>query len=454
MNKRIILCAFISISHFSLVAQELNFANFSLSADLEFKQLYSSTLSLPPEFRVDPQMQKLRWHDSSKYYSPFMHNAIYFKLGVLLEYKNKYRLSFTPYFEQRGWSVGIINNDNNLLYNFFSIEVQDTIHIKQNDLTVDAKMGNYYEEEERFTGLRAYNIDMQGLYSSLSYKRNRMLFTYAGDLIENIGLLIDEYFYFHYLREVNGNSNTELGATFNIIRHRPRRFLDHQIYCSYGLTFHHIFSDNLEINLIADYADRKLPNPQEKYANLGGLLELNYKYNAKRIKLNLSAGYRYFGYNYLKNHYETFFRNDYFRYRSIIYGQDFPNDKGPMLYPLKNYFRPVSQFALYSEYQPENNMTGIEFSACWEQQLSKKIGNKADLELLNIHKNIHNYNNYYFYYYYTNFIYYEMFPGFKGGLYVTNKLMNLDVQYQTFYQSRHPFFGFHFTWDGVVKIKE
>ncbi|MFW5761874.1 MAG: hypothetical protein ACOCXH_12935 [Cyclobacteriaceae bacterium] len=417
---------------------------FSLDIDLKYKQLYLARLFDDYKFRVDPEVSQYRKKDTLAYSSPFQHSALYFKVGFDVSYKNKYRLYFNTFLEQRSWSAGVNNLDRYVVFPQFRFHLKDTITLWQHDLEWMFKLGNIYTDDELTSGLRAYNIDHFGYIAQLKYRKSKLSLFFSGDMAVSIGLFIGDYYYLKYSR-LMGN-NLEFGASFGSAYNFRWKPEGSKWYPNYGLYMKKGMS-NIQLLMMLEYADKNKNLKEEKYTALGGLFKISYKKMFNKSNIKAEAKIRHLGTKYLLAHYGG---------STYLYRSDLSREgRGEYLYPLKNYFRPVSQFALYSEYR-WRKVLSYELNISWKQRLFPKCYHDLKLEFLNI--NTDNYfnddpNTSFTYYYYTYFLYYNIFPGFKAGFYLTNKLMNVDVLYQTFYQSNKPFYGIHFTWDGKFRLK-
>ncbi len=161
-----------------------------LKLGFEFKHLYQVPTNNTNAL-VDPEIEKNRPIDTNDYYSPFMHSALYFGINYEINFKEKYKLNFTTFFEQRNWSMGVNNKFFYKYYPQFSFMVNDTIVFKKASIPIKAKMGNMHILDEMQTGLKAYNVDIQGLNFVAQYKRFGFNVLYLASLDFNVGLCTD-----------------------------------------------------------------------------------------------------------------------------------------------------------------------------------------------------------------------------------------------------------------------
>jgi hypothetical protein len=417
--------------------------NLTLGVDVEYKQLYQSLPEQYIEKQIDPIIDIWRKHDSLQFYTPFMHNALYFGIGLNVSYKDRYRLLFKSYFEQRSWSFGTYRHSGNSFYPRFELVVNDTIFFNKKALPIFFNVGDLYSESEYDFGIRAYNIDAQGIVSSVSYKKVEFKMLYIADMAASVGLNIDEYFRLKLLYKLRDNHgvSSEVGVSSDFIQIAN---LPENEKFSYGVFYRTGVFRNLYFSFISDIVSTN----DISSSDIALSAYLHYNASLGKSIIILQPKFKYYGSSILESHYSKYLDYPY-RYRSSLSS----SNQGVFLYPLKNYFRPVSQWALYTEYRGLGDIYSFELLASWEWDIYKSLSHKLDVELINIHRETAVHGNSYTYLFYTSFLYIELFKDFDVGIYISNKQMNLDVQYQTFYQMKYPFFGFHFTYDGAFDIK-
>ena len=364
MDKRYIyiILFFITIifqSHNYTYAQEDNsfsVKGMSLNIDLKFKHLYFDRTTENYKFRIDPELPP-RKQDSLDYSSPFQHSALYIKTGFNVNYKDKYKLDFNTFLEQRSWSMGVNNLDRYVVFPQFRFHLADTIKLKQHKLKWKFKLGDLYTDDELTSGLRAYNIDVLGCNALLTYRKSKLSLFYSADMFSAIGLNLNEYYYLKYSRQFN--NNLEIGTSLSWANYPNWKTMKAAWYWgyNYGLYVKKEILSDFKILTMIDYAEGNSGLfRKEIYADLGGLMRVIYDKNFDNIKIKAEGNIRYFGMNYI---YDGYNGNSYL-YRS----EQNREERGKYLYPLKNYFRPVSQFALYSEYFARQ-IWAYEFNVNW-----------------------------------------------------------------------------------------
>lgn len=420
------------------------FDGFHLKFNFEVNQLYQKS---PFEIVtiVDPEIRMKRPKDTSAYFSPFMHNALYFKTAFVVNYNNKYFFHFSPYFEQRSWSYGVNSLYNYYNYSKFSFVARDTLKTNNHIIPFSMEFGDFDSIVYYDDGLLDYNISKQGFRGKIRMVNNEFGFKYIADMAITVSLNIDEYVKVYYNRYIN--KNFDIGFNFEWIV-----LLDDPVnYANIGSSFGYQILNGLSLNYSLSYTTKSIKWSDKWPSDFAYLFSIKYTKKIKNSSLEFSLKNRFYGMNYKAlNFMDTLLWYPY-KYRYRLKGL-YSNRPYLAYYPLKNYYRPVSQYALYSEYQDVEYIFGNELYLKWYKQLSKKFGNELELELINIIKSGNVKTSMFNYIFYSNFLYFNLFPGCKAGLYITNKQMNLDAQYQTFYQMKYPFFGVHFTYNGLFDI--
>jgi len=442
-------------SSFSQVKKQALNDDLKLSLDIEYKQLYQVSFT-PITPLLDHEVGDYRPSDTNDYYSPFQHNALYFSVGTHLTYKDKYSLYFRSYFEQSNWSFGNHNSWIGRVFPVFLLSMSDSIFLKKGSGLWTFDMGDLYNSNESSFGLRAYNIDIQGVNASLHFQDYYTSVLYVADMAQSIGLRMDEYL------------RVKLGRRLKMSKDRKWQYVDYSITSDFSRNvinrvvannFKYIVSlgfdidmrirEEINVSVIGDYMINPVQISSNEISNSALLVKASYTKSYSKSSLEIQPSFRFYGINYRALNYE----NSYFDYKYRYRYERNPYSDGSFYYPYKNYFRPVSQYALYSEYQNVMDVYSLELFSEWDWNMSGKLHSLINIELLSIFRDSQLYGKNYTYFFYKYYLYFELFKSFKLGLYVSNKQMNRDVQYQTFYQMKYPFFGFHFTYDGAFDIK-
>ncbi|MFK8101961.1 MAG: hypothetical protein AB8G15_05545 [Saprospiraceae bacterium] len=111
------------------------------------------------------------------------------------------------------------------------------------------------------------------------------------------------------------------------------------------------------------------------------------------------------------------------------------------MYPLKNFYRPINQWALFTNYQ-NRDLLNWELFFNWRKKLYKKIHFTAEVDFNLIYDLTGSTLDYYPFYNIglsANFL-----DNFVLSITGTNKHMNLDTYFQTSYASKLPLLSYNF----------
>ncbi|MBK9687502.1 MAG: hypothetical protein IPO65_06950 [Saprospiraceae bacterium] len=264
--------------------------------------------------------------------------------------------------------------------------------------------------------LRIYNVDYQGLISKLYINKFAFGFMSIGDLSRNVGLDLHQTYKFS--TEYNsGILRTETSITINELVTHPNGLhptkADVNIANYSAVTFSPYSKLEGQVDL---RINNKLPG-----SFAGGL-----RFNYTRADIKLISSLRYYSQNF-----------------NLGYNGDFPQYYwpnstfvGPQLYPLKNFYRNLSQWALYTLSSTDDLLT-FELTASWKKKLIHKLSGYVDLDLNYLYE-INSRKSSVFPIYNLGFLY-NFAPVFNAGISFTNKHMDLTKEYQTAAISKAPF---------------
>ncbi len=406
--------------------------------NFEYKQLYQNTL-MNVSKRVDPVVDKDRLHDSLPYYSPFSHNAVFAAPSIGLKYKNRYKIIFSEFIEQRGWSYGWNIRYFNTVYPKIQLTARDTFNIHGNEITYFLDYGDFYTRDEIDFGLRAYNLNVQGLHGVIRVGSYGLYFLNIVDLAETVGLNIKRYNRFKMEKTFYSGQNKNITASlsfdkYKVLKNRMNNVMDDRY--SFGLSARYFLKNKMDIVIIGDYLTKANHDKGIPVQNFAIFFKSNFYIKSKNSKWIVSSAVRYYGHNYIKENYEASYSTWNYRYHQRIY------------YPLEAYYNPVSQFAFYTEYHNVSDLFGEEFEMKWDYHIYKKLSQSINIEFFNIYRATSNYGNNFSYFFYSYYLYLKFLHNLNLGIFISNKQYNQDVQYMTFYQMNIPYFGFHISYTG------
>lgn len=278
--------------------------------------------------------------------NPFSHYATY--AGVFLNsvYQEKYGVSIGAYLEQRSFSGGSNRTSNIFLFPKIVLSVEDTLQILGLFFPVDLTVGDFYQADFN-DFLRIYNVDFQGFNTSIGYKNFYVSHQHITDLAQNIGLGLHEYFrtaiYYH-------GDIWKAGFTFeqNWLFQTPD--IDH------NLGFFTRFELNKLLTIKAQWSYRR--NDQLTRQNMAFGLSSSLRW--KKLAIDLTGRF------YQKN-----FNQGYYYPSLIDYRVPDNSYLGRQFYALKNYYRNVNQWALFTEYQ-NLDIGNLELTIGFDQRIYKK----------------------------------------------------------------------------------
>ncbi len=436
IDKLIIQCLLFFIAiNYSCFAQNVKInEDVKIEFDIEGKQLwYFKTIN--NDFHLDPILHRHYSYSPAGETSdnPFLHSAVYGILSSKINYRNKYKLYFNIIGEQRGWSLGTNYTGSNIFIPQFKLIIEDTLKICNQNVSFSGHLGDIPQARVG-NGLKFYNVDIQGLSTSFQWKEIYFKFSSISDLQYGYALYIQEaqnYSIGYSNIKSSENKGIDIGVILSHIRQ------GHSIkkeYVEYGSVLKYQFNDRNNLYVQAGLKNSPYINVSDNSAILiGG----NIKIIHNKYTLKFNPEFRYYGKKYNESHYnrDQLFRGDPDPVR--------PSSIGKYLYPLKDYYYPISQWAIYTEYRARY-VLGTELRIDLQHNIKNRLKANLNVENLWIVSGFEKISDHFFYCFYTYYIYWELFKNVKLGLYITNKIMNLDLPYKTSYMAKYPFIGVHF----------
>jgi len=358
---------------------------------------------------------------------PQFHASVFTGVMTTMNFGEDYKLNFDLFAEDRGQSFGSLRLSKVIIYP----RIYGSISKKLNDkLSLHINVGDLIKFKHNY-GLTMNNIDVQGITLKLDYKKFWFMYTLIGDISQHIGLNISDV----YSYKVGYDSKSKNGALLSfgssldvLLLLNPLDSLNpaSSIFSFFGK----YDRDNISIYSEIGYRFTGA-NFDEK---IGALLGFNLDpIDNGKTKVSIGFNGRYYG-----NAFNTQFLNKSARYRDLTNLNLHGNYIGEYLYPLVNSYRRFDQWSVYTEYQNQS-LVSISTTIDLERKLFKDLFYFIDLEsnLINESFRVNG-----FYLFYRTGIKLKLPGELNFQLYGTNKLMNLDVHYQTFYQTNVPLFGF------------
>ena len=363
---------------------------------------------------------------------PLLHGAYYAGLHANLEVVDG--LTFHADFigEHRGFSYGTYNTKNMVLYPRAQFVLDKTFDFKGRPFNFYVNVGNK-TNVRLYEGLMIYNLDAQGWDIHAQYGRFRLTYSQLSDMHRWIGLDIgDTYDLMLSLEEMKLTDQWNYDLKTGIYNYESYARLSDPT----GLTFSFGAYDE-KTRVYVQTAHRF--NPNSNFGHKTALVlgaSTTVKKDAWSVKG--TAEYRFYGDDFNRG-----YINRSVSYRDGSRGP-YANTIGDHLYPLSLYDRPFGQWAVFSEYQ---GMTvhGPSLNAHGKLFVYKELFVDAVLDAnLMLTPN----ESAFLYPFYRLAFGWGPLEGNYCSLGITNKGMNLDVHYPTFYLYRRPYF--HLTLKRVI----
>ncbi len=443
----VICCFFIQSSISSLVKKDST--HFKFDMDMEAKMMYQ--LLLPNnnlEFIADEVTNEFgqTQHKQNNMLTdaPLYHGAFYGLIKTKTSFKNKYSFLLDLMVEDRGISYGINDVNKFMVYPIYQFQLNEKIRIFSDSLKIAIAAGSFMNNRLH-QGLKIYNIDTQGSDISLQWKNLSLQFHKVGDLSYGVGLALEELtdYSLVYNLKFTDNKWLKFGANYNVNEYSwnysniKYDFFNNDPYNCYGVFGEYHATKHTKYYFQYEVRDTKNANYFERS---GFVLGSKHEMKKSKVTAMLNAEFRYYGWLYNFRHKEdsVFYRAK--NGNSIVVNR--PNTVGDYLYPLTNFDNPYSQWAVYTDYQYQN-IAGAEIRADVNWEFIKHWNAKINFESCSFIKEFETFgSNLFNYYFYTFSLVYQPAKEIAISLNLSNKMMNLDRYYQTFYMANEPKFGF------------
>ncbi|MBO6516386.1 MAG: hypothetical protein JJ975_07525 [Bacteroidia bacterium] len=347
--------------------------------------------------------------------NPFHHFAIYSGIKNKLVLNQKYSIETGLYLEERSHSGGNNTLANIVVFPKILIEVNDTLRLGSTKVLTQIKGGDYWDEDVDDI-LRLYNIDYHGLSGQLRLKKLSFGFMTIGDLSQNVGLDLHQLYRFslgYHTKKIRSLLHLDI----NDVVAAPIGTQPAPRDANISNYSHVRFSESLSLKTQASVRiNDVLPT------SLGAVAKL--EYNKPFFKFSTAARYFQSNFNYGYN-------GNFPRYYWANGGY-----LGPQLYPLKNYYRNFSQWAVYTHFG-NVDILAWEVTSEWQQKLYQKISAFYEIDF-NLIYDLTN-DQAQLYPFYNAGLQVNFLKGFSGRASVTNKHMELLHRYQTISASKRPF---------------
>ena len=344
--------------------------------------------------------------------NPLRHFAIYGGITFKPNYNKKYSIDLGIFFEERNHSAGNNTLDHLVFYPRITFHAIDTIQILNSKLKFVATAGDLWNEEFNDI-IRVYNLDFHGMITKIGYKNIWLSLYRAGDLSYNVGLGLNEL------------SKIEVAyqkKAYTIGLQYSRNSLDSEPVADSNFGVYNKLILNKESFL-------KLQVEARTNDRIGNSIALGTEYKTEIGIHKIKLRYQY---------YDDRFNENYFSFDKVDYNTNFLNFTGTQFYPLKNYYRPINQWAFFTAFQ-NSTIHNFELNYTVKKDIYKSLYFSGLMDVNLLHQSLLDQ--------------WLLFPAFDIGLGVTarnfisievsgtNKHMNLNTAYQGHSLSESPYFS-------------
>ena len=422
--------------------------------DIEAQSFYQPTTLLGNKTDVFADVVSDRWGNAEKPTyktvtdNPLIHGAFYARIKSETSYNKKYSLKLDLVVEDRGMSYGINDLNKIVVFPIYQFGFVDKYKFLNDSLRIALHVGSFINNKLH-NGLKIYNVDTQGSDLTLEWRNFNFNLHEVGDLSFGIGLALADYtdVSLGYNVKLSKEKSLNFGINYNLNSYPPiDKILEiYKVpkYNNYGVFSKYTASKNANYYFQFELRNAPYINIKENGAFVIGS---NLNYNFQKLSISFNPEIRYYGWMYNYGHKEDSIT---FRQKNnsgtfpngVKYNNTYLNTVGRYLYPLMNFNNQFSQWAVYTDYQYQN-IAGLELRTSIHWQFSEKLFAKMDVEsctLIKEHKTED--KKTFTYLFYTSSIVYQPVKYISIALEISNKMMNLDKYYQTFYMCKQPLIG-------------
>ena len=376
--------------------------------------------------------------------NPLSHGATTFGLRIESELIKNYRIDVRLMAEHRGISYGVFNTKSMIVYPIFKFSFVDTLRFSNQKWIISGTAGQELDFKQG-EGLYIYNLNCHAERLWLQFKPNLIFEVFhIGDLSNGIGLGLDEFF------------QQSLIFPRIPLSKKADKFLKLQISLtewvgSFGISSS--FRDSIKKAILPEvmasinvgknakfYAHFALKATQKPYRidsavfytptnieKIAAVIGFNGHYKTTKWAIETTAEARFYGkaFNIERSDNVNFYRGKgnfglLFGYNATI---------GDNLYPLASYDRPFSQWGVFTEYQ-NKNVGALTLRLKGTRHLKNALYWYFDVD----YNAIFGENEKPFHYFFgSTGLNYKFRSDIDCVIGLTNKGMNLDVSYPTFY---------------------
>ncbi|MGE3802795.1 MAG: hypothetical protein AB7H80_17405 [Candidatus Kapaibacterium sp.] len=353
--------------------------------------------------------------------------------------------------ENRGISYGVSSTQNSILLPRYQFRIDTTLKLFGEEFGVTATAGDF--REKRFgEGLFFNKRDVEGGEITLRYENFLFTIEKVGDAFAGVGLNLDDVdFYSVEYRDIPLPANITAGVglngqwfvqknDFGYLDQSPRQLLLDSVKLldrGFGFTGYVAFPDST-VRFYTQGSLRASEGGGSVMSRTAFLAGTSFNFATSALQLEGFAEYKFYG--GLFNH---GYRNTDVYYRDPEQSAEFANTIGPHLYQLRWFDLPFAQWPLFAEYQNLKDVTGWTLNVHAKWFLYERFALRGMLDMTYI---VPEKEESFLYPFYDVGIAWEPYDNFSLILSGTNKGMNLDKHYPTFYLYSKPIGSLAFRW--------
>jgi hypothetical protein len=373
--------------------------------------------------------------------NPLYHGASAFGLRIESEIIKNYRIDIRFIAEHRGISYGVFSTNSMIVYPIFRVSFVDTIRFKNQKWLASGNAGQERDFQQG-EGLYLYNLNCHAEHLRLQV-HPQLIFEifHIGDLSNGIGLTLDEVYQQSLIIPDIPLSKKRLNLQLTLTQWKgyiksyrnfenaEQTFVLPEISASLPINsalkiYTHLGFKNVKNPYQTDSAVFFTPKTIDKFA---GVLGIKWQPKTEKWAFKAIAEARFYGkaFNFERANMGTLYRASGWYRPSYGYNATI----GDNLYPLSSYDRPFSQWGVFTEYQ-NKNVGALTLRAKGNRHLKGRLYWYFDGDYNAIFAE----NEKPFHYFFaTTGFNYKFRNDIDCILGMTNKGMNLDVYYPTFY---------------------
>ena len=378
-----------------------------------------NTASFPESIgrRIDDNEVRRNWNlDNNQITdSPLFHGSYFLKIGGSFGFGPDFNIAGTIIGEQRGFSDGIFSDRTRNIYTYLNARYSKNY----GKFSYFIQAGDFWNFK-LYEGLTYNNLETQSWIFKLKYGKFYIKHAGIGDLLVGYGLGIDDLYDYSF-----GFERLEIGKSKNYLLDMRAGTSNNRGSINGGF-------NNISLKI-------KMPNDLSIYSQIssgfngqGSAFLLGSELNSislKKFELKSKIEFR----NYSSGFNEGYTSTVY--YRNPNESSNYTNSRNRSFVPIDFFEREFNQWAVYTEYLGQN-VSGVSCLLDVRYNLFRNSSIVTEFDITNI-SSISGSQLYLFY----DFGYFvEPLEELEISLTLTNRVLNLDKNYPTLYQSTRAYF--------------